>query len=89
MCGLFGSVGFAPDRKRIDIVAHRGPDGSGWQEFASEAGPVALGHRRLSIIDLSEGGSQPMSDPTGSLHLVFNGEIYNYVELREELKAKG
>ena len=89
MCGLYGSVGFDPDRKRIDLVAHRGPDGDGWQELASPAGPVALGHRRLSIIDLSDGGAQPMSDPTGTLHLVFNGEIYNYVELREELKAKG
>jgi asparagine synthase (glutamine-hydrolysing) len=89
MCGLFGSVGVEPDKKRIDLVAHRGPDGSGWQEFASPAGPVALGHRRLSIIDLSEGGAQPMADPTGTLHLTFNGEIYNYVELREELKEKG
>jgi asparagine synthase (glutamine-hydrolysing) len=89
MCGLFGSIGVEPDRKRIDLVAHRGPDGSGWQEFASAAGPVALGHRRLSIIDLSEGGAQPMTDPTGTLHLVFNGEIYNYLELRDELKDKG
>jgi asparagine synthase (glutamine-hydrolysing) len=89
MCGLFGSVGIEPDRKRINLVAHRGPDGSGWQEFASTAGPVALGHRRLSIIDLSEGGAQPMTDPTGALHLVFNGEIYNYVELREELGNRG
>jgi asparagine synthase (glutamine-hydrolysing) len=89
MCGLFGSIGVKPDKKRIDLVAHRGPDGSGWQEFASPAGAIALGHRRLSIIDLSEGGAQPMTDPTGTLHLVFNGEIYNYVELREELKEKG
>ena len=89
MCGLFGSVGVEPDKKRIDLVAHRGPDGSGWQEFASPAGPVALGHRRLSIIDLSEGGAQPMTDPTGTLHLTFNGEIYNYIELRDELKEKG
>ena len=89
MCGLFGSVGVEPDKKRIDLVAHRGPDGSGWREFASLAGPVALGHRRLSIIDLSEGGAQPMADPTGTLHLTFNGEIYNYIELRDELKEKG
>jgi asparagine synthase (glutamine-hydrolysing) len=89
MCGLYGSIGFEPDQKRSDLVAHRGPDGRGWQEFASPAGPVALGHRRLSIIDLSDGGAQPMTDPTGTLHLVFNGEIYNYVELRQELKEKG
>ncbi|MBZ6076286.1 asparagine synthase (glutamine-hydrolyzing) [Microvirga puerhi] len=89
MCGLFGSLGFTPERERIDIVAHRGPDGSGWQEFRSGAGPVALGHRRLAIIDVSDAGLQPMADRSGRLHLVFNGEIYNYIELREELRAKG
>ncbi len=89
MCGLYGSLGFAPDRERIDIVAHRGPDGSGWQEFNSPAGPLALGHRRLAIIDVSDAGLQPMSDRSGRFCLVFNGEIYNYLELREELRAKG
>lgn len=89
MCGLFGSLAFAPERARIDIVAHRGPDGSGWAEFRSAAGPVALGHRRLAIIDVTDAGLQPMSDRSGRLHLVFNGEIYNYIELREELRAKG
>jgi asparagine synthase (glutamine-hydrolysing) len=89
MCGLYGSVAFAPERARIDRVAHRGPDGSGWREFASAVGPVALGHRRLAIIDVSDAGLQPMSDASGRRHLVFNGEIYNYLELREELRAKG
>jgi asparagine synthase (glutamine-hydrolysing) len=89
VCGLFGSLSFPPNRARIDIVAHRGPDGSGWQEFDSPAGPVALGHRRLAIIDVSDNGLQPMADPSGRFHLVFNGEIYNYLELREELKAAG
>jgi asparagine synthase (glutamine-hydrolysing) len=89
MCGLFGSIGFPPDRARIDIVAHRGPDGSGWLERTSPCGPVALGHRRLAIIDVSDAGLQPMPDPSGRYHLVFNGELYNYLELREELKAKG
>jgi asparagine synthase (glutamine-hydrolysing) len=88
MCGLYGSVAFSPERERIDRVAHRGPDGSGWREFASAAGPVALGHRRLAIIDVSDAGLQPMADAVGR-HLVFNGEIYNYLELREELRAKG
>jgi asparagine synthase (glutamine-hydrolysing) len=50
---------------------------------------VALGHRRLAIIDTSDVGLQPMADPSGQLHLIFNGELYNYVELREELKACG
>ena len=89
MCGLYASIAFAPERARIDRVAHRGPDGSGWREFASAAGPVALGHRRLAIIDLSEAGLQPMSDASGRYHLVLNGEIYNYLELRDELRAKG
>lgn len=89
MCGLFASVGFEPDPARIDIVAHRGPDGRGWQVYGSSAGPVALGHRRLAIIDVSDAGLQPMADASERYHLVFNGEIYNYIELREEMRAKG
>ncbi len=89
MCGIYGSVGFTPDRSRIDIVEHRGPDGSGWELFESPAGPVALGHRRLAIIDLSDAGLQPMSDASSRYHLTFNGEIYNYIELREQLRAEG
>ena len=58
MCGIWFSLAFAPDRAHIDVVAHRGPDGSGWKVFKSVAGPVALGHRRLSIIDLSEAAAQ-------------------------------
>ena len=65
-------------------MRHRGPDGQGlWHE-----GCVALGHRRLSIIDLSTGG-QPMSDPSGRVTVTFNGEIYNFAEIREELRRKG
>jgi asparagine synthase (glutamine-hydrolysing) len=64
---------------------HRGPDGEGF--FAGEG--VALGHRRLSIIDLSDAGRQPMSDRTGRFWITFNGEIYNYVELRNELCQAG
>ena len=68
-----------------DIMYHRGPDDGG---FFFE-GPVALAHRRLSIIDLSDGGSQPMHSADGSLVIVYNGELYNYVELREELRRSG
>ena len=89
MCGLFASVGLPVTPERIDMVAHRGPDGRGWQEYQSPAGPVALGHRRLAIIDVSDAGLQPMADASGRYHLVFNGEIYNYIELREELRARG
>ncbi len=68
-----------------DVVAYRGPDGKGHLVD----GPVALGHRRLAILDLSEAGRQPMHSPDGNASLVFNGEIYNYLELREELRSRG
>src|ERR1041385_7667076 len=64
-------------------LAHRGPDGEGY--FID--GPVGLGHRRLAIIDLSETGAQPKFFE--NLSLIFNGEVYNYIELREELKKSG
>lgn len=93
MCGIAGILKFSgsgnPDpnllRCMAERIRHRGPDGSG--EYI--AGPVALAHRRLSIIDLSENGQQPMTNEDESLWLVFNGEIYNYLELRDELKANG
>jgi asparagine synthase (glutamine-hydrolysing) len=89
MCGLCGVVelGRPPDRASVDgwldELAHRGPDGRG--VFADDG--VCLGHLRLAIIDLSDAGLQPMAD--GELQLLHNGEIYNYVELRDELRAKG
>jgi asparagine synthase (glutamine-hydrolysing) len=89
MCGIFISVGFAPDVRGIKAVAHRGPDGQGWRVFESPAGPVALGHRRLAIIDLDERAAQPMATPDGRYWLTYNGEIYNYLELREDLRAAG
>src|ERR1700746_1323715 len=61
MCGIWSSVGFPPNSAHIDAGAHRGPDGSGWRVFESIAGSVALGHRRLSIIDLSDAARQPMA----------------------------
>jgi asparagine synthase (glutamine-hydrolysing) len=89
MCGIWFSLGYPPDRAHIDIVAHRGPDGSGWWVADSSAGPVAMGHRRLSIIDLSALAAQPMSYADGRYQIVYNGEIYNYLELRDELAAAG
>ncbi len=71
-------------QRMCDRIEHRGPDGFGYYR----KGPVALGHRRLSIIDLS-GGGQPLGNEDGSIQIVFNGEIYNYRELREELIQKG
>lgn len=76
-----------PDR--LDRVAHRGPDGRGWFEWESKSGLVALGHRRLAIIDLEERAHQPMAGGNGRYRLIFNGEIYNYLELRAELDGAG
>ncbi len=91
MCGICGIVTLdAPPeietvRAMTDALAHRGPDGDG---FFSDVG-VALGHRRLSIIDLSHAGDQPFAHQETGLQLIHNGEIYNYRELRVELEAKG
>src|SRR5438045_826124 len=93
MCGIVGIASRHPvtDREWLSIgctaMAHRGPDGSG--SWWSRSGDVGLAHRRLAIIDLSPGGHQPMHDETNHLHIVFNGEIYNYLDLRDILKAKG
>src|SRR5262249_44945749 len=68
---------------------HRGPDGSGyWLTETADGQQIAFGHRRLSIIDLA-GGAQPMASADGAITLVLNGEIYNYIELRQELKSRG
>ncbi len=92
MCGICGEIRFdgsVPDVSAVDAMTcemtRRGPDGSG---VFAKGGAVALGHRRLKIIDLSEKGSQPMIDPALGLALVFNGCIYNHHELRAELEAK-
>ena len=92
MCGICGEYrldGSLPDLNHIQAMMakleKRGPDHAG--TFSD--GALAFGHRRLSILDLSEKGNQPMVDPTLSLALVFNGTIYNHPELREELSAKG
>ena len=98
MCGLCGFVlkycNEIQDGKRIlekmtKILAHRGLDGDGHYSTYSGDSVVGLGHRRLSIIDLSEKASQPMENEDGSVIVVFNGEIYNYKELTKELKEKG
>lgn len=88
MCGIVGYIGptdKAPKDldKALALLKHRGPDASG--TWANESGMVRLGHTRLSIVDLSEAGAQPMRDEKSGNVLVFNGEIYNHPELREEL----
>src|SRR5260370_32027551 len=92
MCGLCGQYNFgtgAPvafhDVERMTrTIAHRGPDDEGYHL----SGPLGLGFRRLSIIDLA-GGHQPMSDAEETVFVIFNGEIYNFQELRQELETRG
>jgi asparagine synthase (glutamine-hydrolysing) len=92
MCGICGI--FRPDRGRIDpsrvkemrdAMSYRGPDGYGLTQGAG----YVLGHRRLSIFDLSENGKQPMPNEDGSVEIVFNGAIYNFVDLKRELRSAG
>ena len=93
MCGIVGIASVSPVGNRAwlaagrDAMAHRGPDDAG--EWWSPDGRVGLAHRRLAIIDLSAAGHQPMHDATGTLTIVFNGEIYNFLDLRRELQEKG
>ena len=95
MCGIAGVVqrnGEPVRRSTVkamtDAIAHRGPDGEG-QWIVPGAANVAFGHRRLAIIDLSEANAQPMSTPDGSVTLTYNGELYNFAEIREELRVLG
>ena len=94
MCGIYGLINFSKDKlsnfeidklKNLnDIIFLRGPDEKG---FFHEKN-FFMGMRRLSIIDI-EGGSQPIKDSSGNISVIFNGEIYNYIELRDELISKG
>ena len=92
MCGVAGIISFDGQAASSEVmggmaraIAHRGPDGEG--VFVD--GPAALGHRRLAIIDLTEAGAQPMSTEDGRLTITYNGEVYNFRELRGELEALG
>lgn len=97
MCGIAGVLDFSrssPEQQLLstarlmtDQLSHRGPDGDGY--WADERAGVALGHRRLSIIDVSPSGAQPMTSPWGRFVLTFNGEIYNYRSLRDQLVRTG
>lgn len=92
ICGIFnyGNKDYRVTEKTIncmrDTMIHRGPDGEG--TWISKDAKIGLGHRRLSIIDLSESASQPMCNEDGTLWVVFNGEIYNHSEIRRELEQK-
>src|SRR5947207_2340352 len=96
MCGIAGIYAYGPGSapaERAELLAmresmqRRGPDGEGL--WIAPHGRAGLAHRRLSIIDLSKAGAQPMSTPDGRLWIIFNGEIYNFRELRAELEKRG
>jgi asparagine synthase (glutamine-hydrolysing) len=90
MCGIAGYCGdFEPSLLAAmrDAIGHRGPDGEG--SYLARADEVGLAHRRLAIIDLSASGAQPMTDAATGVTIVFNGEIYNYRELRSEMLSRG
>lgn len=96
MCGIIGGFwkGSSPDDRTLmnmgmEKLTHRGPDDQNVSTFRNRHGMVMLGHTRLSIIDLSPSGNQPMTSQNGRFTMVFNGEIYNYRELREELMGDG
>jgi asparagine synthase (glutamine-hydrolysing) len=92
MCGIAGllrrdgeTASIADLRAMTEVLAHRGPNDVG----AAELGPMVMGQRRLSILDLTSRGHQPMASPDGRFHIVHNGEIYNFLELRSELEGLG
>ena len=93
MCGITGCLALAescePDQEWLRAatrqISHRGPDDEGFYADPD----IALGYQRLAIIDLSDGGHQPMQSADGRYWMVFNGEIYNYLELGRELRQQG
>lgn len=97
MCGIAGIVQFVPEQNRdelsvclknmADKIAHRGPDGEG--VWVKDDASVGFSHRRLSIIDLSSAGAQPMWSGDQRFCITFNGEIYNYLEIKQDLLRKG
>lgn len=85
MCGILGSVNLQFQDQHLDLIKHRGPNDSGIKSLFIEKNQITLGHRRLSIVDLSEAGHQPMISDCNDYILIFNGEIYNHNELRNKL----
>lgn len=90
MCGIIGTIGFNDNSKlNINTLNHRGPDANGKWVSPKNEYPVVLGHTRLSILDLTEAGNQPFVSNDGRYVLVYNGEIYNFIELRIEMESLG
>src|SRR3954453_8987898 len=94
ICGILATTGaFDSSEETVvrmrDAMTHRGPDDGGADSWSSGEGRVAFGHCRLSIVDLSPAGHNPMPNEDGTVWITFNGEIYNHAALRAELEAKG
>jgi len=94
MCGIAGIWNLDGARLAVgaidrftDSLAHRGPDGRG--TWCENDGSIALGHRRLAILDLSDDGRQPMSYADGRYYMTYNGEVYNFIEIRNDLERLG
>lgn len=87
MCGILGAVNFYVENS-LSEIKHRGPDFQSSVEFQTKNHVISLGHTRLSILDLSEAGNQPMISEEGDYCIIFNGEIYNHLELRKKLTRK-
>ena len=85
MCGIAGTINIPLNLESLSKIKHRGPDSIGLINFISNNNTIYLGQTRLSIIDLSDAGFQPMTDQTGNFTILMNGEIYNHEELREQL----
>ena len=92
VCGIINRKGMPIDeallRRMTDSLAHRGPDDRGIHIENGNGISVGLGHRRLSIIDLSEAGRQPMANEDGTVWIAYNGEVYNFPEIRRELESR-
>jgi asparagine synthase (glutamine-hydrolysing) len=87
MCGIAGAVNVTITRSALDLIEHRGPDYQDLRTHTIAENEICLGHTRLSIIDLSEAGNQPMYSDCGNYAIVFNGEIYNHLELKRKLEG--
>ena len=93
MCGIAGFIDFTKKsgtdilQRMTDVMLHRGPNDAGYEVFGHPAANIGLGQRRLSILDLSSGGHQPMH--FGHYTIIFNGEIYNFKEIKKDLEKIG
>lgn len=87
MCGILGAINFEFDKSALDLMKHRGPDDFGINKFLINQNQIILSQRRLSIIDLSSAGHQPMFSDCSNYSIVFNGEVYNHLDLRKKLPS--